>query len=491
MKFKSILAVTILASLFSCNSNKDWDIEIPEAISASSPVAVDLNDDGIKDIVMGAGGQEWAETQNGILAINGVDGSVLWKAPARNQIVGTAVFADLNGDKTPDVIIGGRSAELQARNGKTGELLWEIYSKKGMFAARADGWFNFYNVQILPDQDQDGVSDILASNGGDAIIPPGMKDRPAGKLFIFSGKTGRIIANDEMPDKQETYFSPILLDDSNDPQFIFGSGGESKAGHLYLCKLSDLKNKNLAKSTILDSTINKGYVSPPILADFNRDGKKDIVVCTAEGKVKLIDGKSLKVVWEQSQEGTEMYAQAGIGHFYGNDKTLDVMVTFAKGTYPDYSSTERVLLDGKTGKVVKSFPDKYFTYSSPLVVDLDNNGTDEVIFNTVKDTLLNGKDRSYYQLTVYDFANNTTQILDKKHIGGCFASTPWLGDLKNNGTLSLIYSGSPSTSPFFPGNTTFERPELKLFVHKITLKDVNPKSLKWGQYMGKEGKSWY
>jgi outer membrane protein assembly factor BamB len=486
----SIIALSILVG--ACKKdNKNWNTTINGITSASSPQAIDLTGDGIKDIVMGAGGEEWHNTEMGVIAINGANGELLWKTSAKNQIVGSAVFIDINNDQTPDVIIGGRSAELQAINGKNGEKIWEFYTKKGSMSARNDGWYNFFNPQLVFDQNNDQLSDILICNGGDAVIPAGMKNRPPGKLLLIDSKTGKILAEDLMPDAQETYFSPVCLDNSNNPTIIYGSGGETRNGHLYRCKLSDIRKKNLKASIVLDSTSQKGYIAPPTLADFTNDGTLDILINTAEGSTKLFDGKTNALVWSITCDSAEVFSQAAIGFFIGSDNFLDVFVNYAKGVYPFYKFTEQWLINGKTGKVEKKYTDKRFTYASPLTVDLNQDGVDEVLINTVKDSLINGKEKPFYELSTFDFKNNKITFIGSRHNGACFASTPWLGDLDNDQQLDIIYSGSPAIVSEFPGSTTYQHPTLDLFIHRIKFPKISSKMVKWGNYMGPNSTSTY
>jgi hypothetical protein len=50
---------------------------------------------------------------------------------------------------------------------------------------RKKGWFNFYNPQIIPDQNGDGVEDILVSNGGDILVAPYDPKRPRGTCLLL------------------------------------------------------------------------------------------------------------------------------------------------------------------------------------------------------------------------------------------------------------------------------------------------------------------
>ncbi len=487
MKFIYFLLMFLLFISCKKKENSNWTIEVPAISSSSSPQCIDLNDDDILDIVMGAGGLEWSKTKMGVVAIDGANGELIWSVPANNQIVGSAVFQELSGDQTPDVIIGGRSAELFAINGKNGEVIWRFLDVQ---KNNTTGWYNFYNPQIVEDQDNDNFKDILICNGGDATIPASVKNRPIGKIMLISGKTGEIIAQDEMPDLRETYFTPVLFGDDINPDIVFGSGGETWPGHLYLCKLSDVLNNSISKNAIvLDSSNKKGYIAPPILADLNNDKQLDIIFNTAEGKTKLIDGKSKKMIWEVSKDSSEVFSQPAVGYFLGKDAYLDVFVNYAIGTFPEYSHAVQYLINGKTGKIEKTFKSKSFTYSSPLTADIDNDGVDEVIFTDNEEKLIENKTKPYYQIFVRDFAKNKKYAISKPINGACFASTPFLGDLDKDGKLDLVFSGSPAITLYFPGNTTFEKAAMNLQVHREKLVHINAKNTRWGNYLGKESKS--
>lgn len=59
--------------------------------------------------------------------------------------------------------------------------------------------------------------------------------------MIFSGKNGRILRWVETPDRRESYFSPLLYTLKNGTELvIFGTGGETHGGSLYVIPLMDL-----------------------------------------------------------------------------------------------------------------------------------------------------------------------------------------------------------------------------------------------------------
>lgn len=102
-----LLAVSFAVACQSKKTKLAWDANFPGIGSQSSPRAVDLNGDAVLDIVMGAGENEYQKSEFGVLALNGQSGALLWKHPCVDQVYGSAVFEDINGDGTPDVFMGG------------------------------------------------------------------------------------------------------------------------------------------------------------------------------------------------------------------------------------------------------------------------------------------------------------------------------------------------------------------------------------------------
>ena len=109
--FLLILVITIFLVTYYFFIHKDhWELSLNTVGTYSSSRTVELNGDGVLDIVIGGGGLENEFSEYGVIAINGKDGSLLWKIPSRNQVVGSAIFLDVDLDGIDDVFIGGRSA---------------------------------------------------------------------------------------------------------------------------------------------------------------------------------------------------------------------------------------------------------------------------------------------------------------------------------------------------------------------------------------------
>lgn len=464
-----IFACLLLGSASTMAQN--WQAFTDSIPTLSSPRSADLNNDGVNDIVIG-GGTDGVFSNNGIMAYNGVDGSLLWKRPARNEVFGSAIFQDITADGINDVFIVGRSAQLLAINGTNGNLIWD-YFPYGTNPVDS-GLYNFYNPQFIHDVDGDTYPDILVSNGGDHAAPAWEPNRPAGRMMVISALTGDLIAQDTVPDGAETYCSPLVIDVQNNGNkwILYGTGGENFGGHFYMASLNDLINSNsLAGSIELAADPNKGFIAPASVFK-KQNGVYDIYIQSFGGRVTKIKGEGLNAVWTYEKPGTESSAAPTIGNFTG-DMTPDVMLVLLKGIAPSYTDYYQVVLDGNTGDV--SFIDSLGTihFASGNAADLNNDGRDEAIFAITYFETGSFKTR----IEAMDFVSNTLTNLDQTRTGVTIGSTPLITDLDSDGLLDLVYSiKKDSTNPMgWKG----------IFMYRHELTSIDPNAgIAWGSYMG-------
>ena len=81
--------------------------------------------------------------------------------------------------------------------------------------------------------------------------------------------------------------SPIIVDLNQDgnKQMLFGTGGETIMGNLWLCSFEDLLNENLSNAKVDMENTTLGLIAPPSIADLNEDNALDIVCQTFEGRI--------------------------------------------------------------------------------------------------------------------------------------------------------------------------------------------------------------
>jgi len=487
--------ILIIFILFpSCAIKKNelaWSKDFYQIGSTSSFRAADLNGDGVLDLVIGAGKNEFQYAEQGILALNGKNGELLWQQETDDQIFGSATFLDVTGDGIEDVFIGGRSNNLKALNGETGDLLWKYAYKYEDHPVLKYARFDFYNCQILPDQNGDGIHELLTVCGGNVLAPGNSeKDRYPGVLMVLDPKTGEILAAVTMPDSKESYMSPIVFQQPGEQNLniVFGSGGEKISGHLYLTTLTDLMHNNISRSHVLASEIGHGFIAPPSVADVNEDGYFDIIAISHGSTAFAIDGKTLATIWKQKIPDAESSNSFGIGQFT-DDKIPDLFTFVSKGEWPDNKGSVQVMFNGKTGKI--EFIDSVGCtgFSSPVVYDLNNDRYDEVIMSINEFDCsigLNSQDKNQItnQLLALDFRKKEYRPIDQAEQFKNIFTTPWIGDLDDDGYLDIIYAQYYSASTNIIGF-------LGMRARRISTNAKIKKPVLWGEYMGKDGKGTY
>ena len=438
---------------------------------------------------MGAGKQEMGYVEQAVLALDGNTGQLLWQQEADAHLVSSAVFMDINSDGTKDVFIGGRKHNLMALDGKTGEKLWKYEYRFVDDPILKYARFNFYNSTFVPDQNGDNLPDLLTVNGGNWDAAPGdSSERYPGVLMLLDAVSGEVLAADTMPDGKESYMSPLCRESpgSKEVHIIFGTGGETISGNLYLASLEDLKAAKLNRAKVIASEETHGFIAPPVLADISRDGVPDIIAMSHAGKAWAIDGQTLQPIWEQKFEGLESSNSFAVGYF-NEDDVPDFFTILSRGTWPEYAAAIQVLLDGRDGQVLYREETGCFNLSSPVAYDLDRDGYDEALFS-INDYecgfQLTEESRSpekvSTQLLMLDFQEQRTQVIDQAAGFKNIYSTPWLGDLDADNYLDIVYPQYYNPDDLFQ----FMGMTVKRISTSITMGEMP----RWGEYMGSQGK---
>lgn len=478
----------IIFLVSSCNSSPEFEIawtkDMPKLGTGSSPKCVDLNLDGILDVVMGAGTNENEASDSSVLALDGKTGHLLWAAHAEDQIVGSATFLDITNDNVPEVFIGGRNFQFMCINGSSGEVLWRFHPSKKDSIHACCFRFNFFNSQIIKDIDHDQSPDLLISNGGNPLAKPfSAAQRFPGVLAIMSSKTGNVIVADTMPDGKETYMSPVVYDfeKNGNPMIVFGTGGETLGGNLFKVSLNDLIRGDISKAKILAQGDGYGFIAPPTLADINEDGTKDVIVNWFGGKMMAIDGKNDSLIWERPVHKTETYSVAVPGYFNG-DSTPDFFSLYNKGAWPNNKGSIQLMVNGKNGSVLYTDSLGCIGYSSAVTTDINDDDYDEVIFS-VNDFFCDppaimGEDilNDNHSLRLLDFYGKRITPIGENVRAKNISSTPWLGDLDADGFLDIIYCTQRNQLKVDQYNgLTLERLKTNIRVASTPT---------WGSYMG-------
>lgn len=457
---------------------ESWTVVLPNIGTFSSPRCTDLNNDGTKDIILGGGRLEFQKCDTAMFALDGKNGKILWNIGARDQVFGSAGLLDITNDGIEDAFINGRSSELKAIDGANGKEVWSFdttfYSADG-----TKKWFNFYNPQFIHDVDQDGFKDILIANGGDIWVLPHNPNRAEGKIVIISSKTGKLLAEAVMPDGCEIYMSISINFNKKEPlksKIIFGTGGETIRGNLFVGTIEMVLKNKLSEASILDISLYKGFISPSVWVDINQDNEKDIVVSSVDGRILAFDGLTFRKIWQTKLDDTEAYSSLAVGKFNA-DEIPDFFVSFAQGVWPDLSWTKQAMINGQSGKIEYLDSLGYYQTSSPVVVDITGDGIDEVLLS-VDYQIINDKNTKEFYTTLYaiDFTHNEAVPIVDGLPGHNVSSTPWIGDMDNDGMLDIVYCHGINAIKTY----TFDG----LRVNRLKTTIPITSKIKWGSYMG-------
>jgi outer membrane protein assembly factor BamB len=425
-----------------------------------SPRAGDLDGDGLLEVMV-PHGQEMPP-RGGVVALAGSSGDLLWEIPGRQQLYGSPIFFDVTGDGVGDVFVGGRNAEFLAVDGASGELLWQFYPEG---RAREQGWYNFYSAVRIPDQTGDAVADLLVSNGG-YDQAKARDPRPPGHLLVLDSRSGSIVASALTPDRQETYMSPLVIEEGT--ALLFGTGGETWPGGLWRAPLSSLVAGDLDDAVLLVAGSTKGVIAPPARADFNRDGVLDVIVATFDGRLVAVDGATDEQLWQQSFENSESYSTPTLG-FFDADDVPDAFVVFLRGQFPAYTSAVRAVISGRDGTVSWQEEIGDLAMGGDVAVDLNGDGIDEVIF-AASDTGAEGDSRQ--QLYLLDPMQGKSRPWGAP-LGSTSPVSPLVSDLDGDGCLDLVVSQLLNEDGLPRSQVTRFRVDARA-----------PEVISWGGYLG-------
>jgi hypothetical protein len=453
-------------------AQKSWSVKFRGLGTFSSPRVSDFNQDGVGDIVLGAGKEEFHATDSAVIALDGRTGKMLWNVGAADQVFGSATLKDISGDNVEDVIISGRSGELMAINSKNGKVIWRFDKN-----TEKKKWYGFYNAQFIPDINNDGSDDILTSNGGNVwAAPHEEKNRPAGTMVILNGRDGKLIKSAAMPDGKETYMSVSALPTEKDYDIVFGTGGETVGGNLFVTHLSELLKEDLSRSKLLQSSSTNGYIGPAVWIDINNDSVKDIVANAVEGKISAFDGKTYQPFWSVKIPNTEAYSSVAPGNFT-DDNVPDFFVSYAVGVWPNLEWSKQILVNGANGKIEYVDSLGFYQTSTPVVIDIDGDGRDEAILSVNIQVYDERDNLSLNNIIVsLNFKTGEMDQLAGPFAGSNISTTPWIGDLDQDNFLDIVYAHGTNTKKSY----TFDGMQVNRIVTKIPIR----KKIIWGSYMG-------
>jgi outer membrane protein assembly factor BamB len=415
-----------------------WDVATPSGgFQLSSPRAADLNGDGTLDVVVGFGA---GESRGGVLALDGRDGTQLWRWDVDAEIYATPTVFDVDGDTVPDVVTGGRLDDIVALSGATGTLLWSMNAANPDAApSEADT----AGTIAIADRTGDGVPELLASRSGGLD-----SDRPPGELYVIDGATGRQIAVGTTAGGGETYTVPVPLPaDAEEsggetpatpelPAVVYGTGGEVEAGVVAAARPVPGKPWTSLWTVTQPAGATRGTIATPTVLD--RPGTATGTAFSTFDAVFGRIGDDGDVAWTRRFRNESSYSSPT------PQRTRDgvaLVVTSYTGTgFPPQPGARGFVrfLDAESGQSIVRRRSARPLVASPVAVDLNGDGDDEIIASASAAPLLERESAGDTALVVYDGCSR--QVTAEYVFEGIGSSTPLVTDLDADGTAEIVFA---------------------------------------------------
>lgn len=438
-----------------------WEAKLPLGTVSSPRLARSYAG---SEILM-AFGHEFA-VAGGLVAVDVDSGQFRWQLNAEQELFSLPVpLTPWPGGERPWVV-GGRDGQLHAVDLVSGEVLWRFlpFGEE----ARARGIHNFYTGLEFGDANGDGTPDFLVANGGDSKRGT-YEVRPSANLAVLSGADGTVIHWIPVPNGRESYCSPLIWHRMGDEWVVFGSGGETFPGALWGVPAQSVRAGHLEGVRVLVShTDEKGAIAPPSFADLDGDGETELIAVPFDGRLVVLSGRTMEPLWSfDSADEEETQSSPAVGDFDG-DGDLDVVTVEQVGVFPKWMGTVVRVFDGASGEQLWDHRvSGNLVPQSPLAVDLDADGRDEILITESNPAIMRGeRSKSLFQVVHVDEGRtDTVATADGANFG-----TGWVGDADGDGVLEwfvpLVKRGGYGS------------------LLRINLSASAPDRIAWGGYLG-------
>lgn len=408
--------------VYNSNGTLKWQRVVRADVNSSAATA-DLNNDGVLDVVFGMG--NWIDTypdndcDGGLVALNGVNGNILWyfdtadygenNAPngRLDGVQSAPAIADIDGNGVLDIVFAAWDQCIYRLNA-AGQSLWgalPYYNTSNKCNGRGF-WVEdtIWSSPALADLDADGILEIVI---GTDITADGSLGYPNGGILFVLSPSGAMLARKHFP--QAFYSSPVIADLDGDglPNIVIGSGPAFPNAGNYIVFARYDPALPLGDRLVVDwqpATTGRGFAAPA-LGDLNGDGHLDVVITAFNG------------IGGSFPYPTPMYV---MGFDFRNRTTL-----FTRQLCNAWGQSNLI------------------SFGHPLVANVagGNNTAPEIVLGYQPNVVILNANGRYYTSVPAACNDNVPPTTNLEMTTGHMFGTPAIGDLDNDGDNEIVATG--------------------------------------------------
>ncbi len=343
------------------------------AETVSSPVALDCNDNGRKEILIGSFDGNCYLLDDSLRDLPG------WPKFSRAGFFSSPALWDIDHDQTPEIFIGSDKGALYgwrcdgsnvsgfpiflekqiwSSPAIIADSLLAIGSEGRMFVFERKG-----NAVAGWPQEIRGWASASPAWHGDVLVISTLTRGETSRGYLYAWHlSGELYPNFPVHLKMDSDSSPSLADLDRDGKVEIIVGDDAGLLHAFRLDGSELPH--------FPRLIGEAVQASPALADINDDGMLEIIIGTTDGALHVWNALGDCALGWPARLGGELNGSAAIARIAGGE----VRLVIGAGNHRLYAFHEN-------GKIAEGFPidcgDAIF--SSPLIADVDNNGMLDIV----------------------------------------------------------------------------------------------------------------